>query len=142
MNEDEAQRIRDLYIEKKLFSKFPKWISYGQGLSALSGSEIKILVCLFHAMNIHTGIGSITRKQIHESTGVAVGAISGIIHGFVVLGFIRVEKDGRNNIYHVQFDPLESWPLSQGVNYKRVQAASRRREIFRINLAKTEEPSI
>lgn len=133
MNELEAHILRNKFSAKKIFSRIPGWISYGHGLKALQGSELKVLLYICSKADNTTHIAITTREIISLGTGVSLGSISGIIKSLTMQGCIRVEKEGRNNTYYVQFDPPDCWPLGGAANILRIRAASGRREIFNKN---------
>ena len=141
MTEQEAQNLKDKYISRKIFVRIPSWIIYGRGLDTLKGAELKVLVYVCSRMNNQTDSTSVTREEISRATGVSLGSISGIIHSLLMQCFIRVEKDGRNNTYYVQFVPPYSWPLHSPTNAARIHAAAGRREVLHRNCSQYQSNS-
>jgi hypothetical protein len=109
---------------------------YERGLKYFQGTELKVLLFLCREANNTTHIpppASSTLTKISTETGVSLGTISGIIKSLTMQGAICLDKDGRNNIYHIQFTPPEWWPQHGPVNAARIRAAGDRREILKSN---------
>jgi len=131
----DLERLKERYADNKIFVRLPKWITENSGLSGIKGAELKILLCICGKIDNKTDSAIITREHMSQETGVTLGTISGILHGLVMMGFIRIEKEGRNNTYFVQFHPPQSWPESRIVNKKRLAATSGRRSVFKNTLS-------
>jgi hypothetical protein len=126
---------RDRYISNTIFTRLPGWVTYGPGISGYSGSELKVLIHICSKADNRTNKSIVTREEISRNTKVSLGSISGILSVLVMYGVIRIEKDGRRNIYHVQFVPPESWPHGIPTNAARARAAEGRRAVLSRNLA-------
>ena len=129
MNENNADALREKYTNGKYFIRVPAWINYGAGIDSMKGAELKIFVCLCSRMS-KTNSATISREDISSATGITLSSISGIIHSLVISGYIAIEKEGRNNIYYINFTPPGSWPLHRPINSARIKAAKHRRAVL------------
>jgi len=136
MTELEAKNLRAKYAARKIFTQIPGWITFGYGLKNLKGSKLTVLTYICSKADNDTHItrqNTCTHEKIHLGTGVSLGTISGIVTDLVMQGIICRDKEGRNNIYTVQFTPPDSWPLHWPTNAARVSASSGRCEVLKRN---------